>query len=369
MLNVKSNILRPVLVGVCIACTAGVMLSASAADTLVVNQVMKRSQHLESANGEYRLEFQPDGNVVIRRKSDQAVTWSSKSENSSADRLVLGPNGNLSVRGWGRSPAWESGTRNSRVSRMTLQNDGNLVMFDTMNEQIWETGTQKAGDVSALATNVTFVSASSAFLKSSTSTMSIARPTSVSAGDVLYLAVVVGPNGGLVPTSAGSGWTLIKRCTVNTNTDTTCSTNGDDLGIALYKRTAAASDPANFTINKAPNYTTLAAIIAMRGAASNSAVSTFFDNGSGTLEFKTTCKGFTGTAGSQNVCIMAHDDSQPFLTPTNWTRRRQVFSDDSGLLIFTRSGATTVGDTTFNYDGDASTDLGNAINFSIQIRP
>lgn len=360
--------LKAALAATCLAAGIGAATSAMATDTLIVNQYIKPNQYLASADGSHRLIFQPDGNLVLQRQSDMTQLWSTNTGGQNGQRLVLGADGNLTVQTYGKAAAWTSNTRGNRVSRLTLRNDGNLVMVDTANKEVWATGTKAAQDVSALAT-VTYVSSSGRSLKDSNATMTIARPANVQANDMLYLVIVVGPNGGQVPSSAGTGWTLVSRCTVTGNNDTACATNGTDLGIAVFRRRAATSDPANFTINKSAGYTTLASIFAMRSVGSTSAVSRFFDNGSGALEFQTTCKGLTGTAGSINVCVMAHDDSQTFTTPTNWTNRRTVFADDSGLLIYTRGGGTTVGDTTFNYDVDRSPESGNAINFSFQVRP
>ena len=325
MLNVKSNILRPVLAGVCIACTAGVMLSATAADTLVVNQVMKRSQHLESANGEYRLEFQADGNVVIRRQSDQATTWSSKSKNPSANRLVLGPNGNLSVRDWGRSPVWESGTRNSRVNRMTLQNDGNLVMFDTANNPIWTSGVSTNAITPKIASNITHRGISRGNSPANTSTWSITRPSTTQVNDLMILVTVTATNNSKVSLTQ-SGWNLIRSCSVESNSSTACTTTDgtDDQSTAVFWRRASTAGEATYSLTRGTaNNGYYIATLSVLGGANRSTTPISGSGARVTVADRSsfTCPSVTGVNAGMAFCIFVHDDPQPMTMGSGWTVR------------------------------------------------
>jgi hypothetical protein len=72
------------------------------------------SNTLETAD--YKLFMQPDGNLVLYKKSDNR-------------------------------PVWSSGTYGKGVGpyRMTMQPDGNLVVYDSKNAAIWESGTYGKG--------------------------------------------------------------------------------------------------------------------------------------------------------------------------------------------------------------------------------
>ncbi len=371
MLNRQKKSLRPLLGSLCLVAGFSAVTSVLAADTLIVNQYMKPSQHLTSANGEYRLTFQTDGNLVLQRQSDLAQIWTSNTANQNGKRLVLGSDGNLTVESHSKSPAWTSNTGGSRVNRLKVSNDGNVVMYDTANKQIWSTNTS-AASVSILATTVTNVGSTNTY-QSTGSTMSIARSASTQVGDLMILAIQTAT--GVVPTTASSTageWTRFATCGVASNTATTC-TAGSDMGISLFYNYAGSAGAKSYTINKTANEYTSAAIMVVRGAATSSPIGSlqpvFLDDG---LNEQTKCRGVpAGSAGGLVVCAMSHDDAQPLTTPSGWGLRTSVVRSDSALFLYSRSKAdAAIGETTILYNGpDPLNQPGNGINFTFVIKP
>lgn len=380
MLNLQKKSLQPLLGSLCLVAGLSAATSVLAADTLIVNQYMKPSQHLTSANGEYRLTFQTDGNLVLQRQSDLAQIWTSNTANQNGKRLVLGSDGNLTVQSHSKSPAWTSNTGGSRVNRLKVNNDGTLAIYDTANKQVWSTGTSQDISTRASTATVSYVGAGNNN-KTLDSTMTIDRPSTTAAGDLMVLTIQTAT--GVVPTNAGTDWTRVARCQVETNTDTSCNsaTADDDLGISVFYNYAGSAGAKTYTINKPDGKFTAAHLMVVRNALPANlnqnpiqSVDYFLDAGDGTLETKTTCKALSALSRGMNVCAMAHDDAQKMLTPANWTRRSddaKLVLADSALTVFTRSSGTALSATTVDYNGNVidGVNKGNGINVTYQIKP
>lgn len=370
MSNGQKQPMQYLLESVCLAAAIGTATNALAADTLIVNQSMAPDQHLTSANGEYRLTFQSDGNLVLQRQSDRARIWTSDSANLHGKRLVLGVDGNLMVQTHGRSPAWTSNTRGIRVNRLKVQDDGNVVMYDIANHQVWATETSTT-KIAALASTVTNVGSTNTSA-SSGSTMSIARSGSTQAGDLMILAIQTAANGVVPREASGSGeWTRFATCAVTGNTATACSSTGNDQGISLFYNYAGSAGAKSYTINKSPDVFTSAAIMVVRGTATSSpiqSVQTFLDDGKNE---QTQCKGLPGLAGALAVCALSHDDAQPLTTPAGWGLRTSVVKNDSALYFYSRSmTSAAIANTVISYNGqDPLNEPGNGINISFLIKP
>lgn len=370
MSNGQKKTLQCLFGSFCLVAAIGAATNAVAADTLIVNQYMEPNQHLTSANREYRLTFQSDGNLVLHRQSDRAQIWASNTANQNGKRLVLGWHGDLMVQSHSRSPAWTSGTRGSRVNRLKVQNDGNVVLYDTANNQVWATDTS-ATKIATLASTVTNVGSTNASAASG-STMSIARSGSTQVGDLMILAIQTAANG-IVPREASSSgeWTRFASCAVTGNTATVCSSTGNDQGISLFYNYAGSAGAKSYAINKTPDVFTSAAIMVVRGTATSSpiqSVQTFLDDGKNE---QTRCKGLPGLAGALAVCALSHDDAQPLTTPSGWGLRTSVVKNDSALYFYSRSmTSTAIADATILYDGqDPLNEPGNGINISFLIKP
>jgi cytochrome c peroxidase len=100
---------------------------ANDTNTLSQGERLNPNERLESSNGQYRLYFQGDGNLVLRNSAGDAL-WSTGTHNTDANRVVMQSDGNLVI--YGDSGAhWASGTSGSGANRLTLHNDGRLVIY------------------------------------------------------------------------------------------------------------------------------------------------------------------------------------------------------------------------------------------------
>jgi hypothetical protein len=370
MLNGQKKLLQCLFGSFCLVASIGIATSALAADTLIVNQYMKPNQHLTSANGKYRLMFQADGNLVLQRQSDNAQLWTSDTAQQNGKRLVLGSDGNLRLESQGKTPAWTSGTRGSRVNRLTVHDDGNVAMYDTANKEVWSTGTSQDVSTRASTATVSYVGGGSKLAQSG-KTMTITRPSTTNAGDMMILAIQTAE--GVVPTSAGGDWIRFGRCAVETNNDTTCNSaaTDDDQGIALFYNQAGSGDAKTYTINKPDGKWTAAFLFVVRNAANAAPVSIkkVLDDGTNT---QTKCEDLPALSRGMNVCILSHDDAQQMTTPSGWTLRSptSLIDKDGALITYTRGSGTAVGDTIIQYNGeDPLNQPGNGINYSFQIKP
>ena len=59
------------------------------------NQSLETGESLTSPNSCFRLSMQRNGNVVLRRKSDNFVVWQTRTAGMAAAKLIMQQNGNL----------------------------------------------------------------------------------------------------------------------------------------------------------------------------------------------------------------------------------------------------------------------------------
>ncbi len=100
-------------------------------------------QYKRSPNGDFELKYQNDGNLVLRRRSDGKILWTSRTADASAGSCVMQGDGNLVIRNAGGQIIWRSGTGGDDFffSRLAMQNDGNLVIYNRDDQPVWSTGT------------------------------------------------------------------------------------------------------------------------------------------------------------------------------------------------------------------------------------
>ncbi len=334
-----------------------------AADSLVVGQSMTPGQYLESTNGGYRFNFQTDGNLVLRRKSDQTALWASGSNGDGGTRLTLQSSGNLALFTSSGAVVWSTGTANAAVNRLTMQGDGNLVLYDTSGRPFWATNT--VDSLPPSGAGVTYVG----FSKNETtaSTLSITRPSATRAGDLMIL-ITQGGDGQLPDTQ--SGWTRFARCFERDNADTSCSDSGADMGLVGYYRIASTDGAASYALNKGQSGHIVAGILVLRDANNASPIySHAYLPNDGTSE-ESHCPSTPGISGGQHLCIYAHDDPQPLTGFGGLTLHGQIFSAGDSVHI-TSAKLSTGGSTPYiRAKNDGSTSGGNNdLQLSIVIRP
>lgn len=108
---------------------------ATGQSTLRVGQVLSANSRITSPDGNYRLEMQGDGNLVLY--SPNRVTWHAGTFNQPADRLILQADGNLVLYDAQGKYYWATMTDSG--SYLTLQNDGNLVLYRADGYPLWYT--------------------------------------------------------------------------------------------------------------------------------------------------------------------------------------------------------------------------------------
>src|SRR5690606_24993066 len=117
---------------------------SSPGDALTSDQELTTDQRLTSANGQYFLVLQGDGNLVLRQTSTGAALWSSKTNGSGAVRFRLQSDGNLVLRDAAGKAVWCRQTNGSGAVKFTLQDDGNLVLRDATGNPVWSSETAQS---------------------------------------------------------------------------------------------------------------------------------------------------------------------------------------------------------------------------------
>ena len=345
------------IAGLCVA------HAVQAADTLVVGQSMTPGQYLESNNGGYRFNFQTDGNLVLRRKSDQKALWASGSNGDGGTRLTLQNSGNLVLSASSGAVVWSTGTSNAAVNRLTMQGDGNLVLYDTAGRSFWATNTVDTPPPSG--TGVTYIGFSKD--ETTSSTLRITRPSATRAGDLMVL-ITQGGDGQLPDTQ--SGWTRFARCFERDNGDTLCSDSGADMGLIGYYRFASTDGAAAYDLNKGQSGHIVAGILVLRDANSVSPIYShaYLPNDRNSEESH--CPSTSGISGGQHLCIYAHDDPQPLTGFGGLTLHGQLFSAGDSVHM-TSAKLSASGDTPYiRARNDGSTSGGNNdLQLSIVISP
>lgn len=92
-------------------------------------------QQIKSANGQYTLTMQKDGNLVLY--SPNRALWQAGTSGNPFSRLAVQSDGNLVVYDMNHRPLWYTGT--TQRDKLILQNDGNLVLYNGLNQPLWAT--------------------------------------------------------------------------------------------------------------------------------------------------------------------------------------------------------------------------------------
>lgn len=93
---------------------------------LLPGDVLARNAERRSASGQYRLVFQPDGNLVLY--GPRGAVWSTGTHGTGADRAVMQTDGNLVVYR-GAKAVWHSQTYGNAGAMCAVQDDGNVVIY------------------------------------------------------------------------------------------------------------------------------------------------------------------------------------------------------------------------------------------------
>ena len=109
---------------------ASVLFSLPAfAQVLNPGDTLSQGEAIRSANDEYELILQDDGNLVLYdlgRK--RRVLWSTRTQGRAVRRATMQKDGNFVLYGYDRKPVWDTGTQ-GYAAYLVVQNDGNVVIY------------------------------------------------------------------------------------------------------------------------------------------------------------------------------------------------------------------------------------------------
>ncbi|WP_206951019.1 hypothetical protein [Trinickia acidisoli] len=97
---------------------------------LAAGQTLKAGEAIRSDNGQYELEMQKDGNLVLYDVANGNSLWSSNTSGSGAQAARVDNSGNLQVLK-GNDVLWQTKTTDCASTTLTMQDDGNLVLDAT----------------------------------------------------------------------------------------------------------------------------------------------------------------------------------------------------------------------------------------------
>jgi hypothetical protein len=92
---------------------------------------------LQSPNGDFRLIYQGDGNLVLYDQRSGAARWASNTDGTNAGRAALHPDGRFVVYDADAAPRWTSGSGDGRGAVLAVQDDGNVVVRGADGGRLW----------------------------------------------------------------------------------------------------------------------------------------------------------------------------------------------------------------------------------------
>ncbi|MEZ5402026.1 MAG: M12 family metallopeptidase [Bryobacteraceae bacterium] len=104
--------------------------------------VLTPGQSLESPNGDYRLTYQGDGNLVLYRVEGAIPRWASGTFTPGPGSVVMQTDGNLVIYG-PNGAQWASGTNHAANmnAEFVLKDDGVMAIVDTGRNEVWKSTT------------------------------------------------------------------------------------------------------------------------------------------------------------------------------------------------------------------------------------
>ena len=126
--------------------------AAAGGSILSAGQELQAGQDLISSGGQYTLDMQTDGNLVVY--GNGCVIWASGTAGTgSNDYLAMQGDGNLVIYQSDGHPVWASNTAGTgRQNYLAMQVDGNLVVYTSAGAPVWASGASSADQLCAPAT-------------------------------------------------------------------------------------------------------------------------------------------------------------------------------------------------------------------------
>ena len=109
------------------------------ADRLDAGQELHMDERLTSANGQFALVLQTDGNLVLSEGGE--AVWASGTDGREVTNVIMQEDGNLVLYAANGEPVWASQTDGTNGAYLLLQDDRNLVIYSADGNPIWATNT------------------------------------------------------------------------------------------------------------------------------------------------------------------------------------------------------------------------------------
>jgi hypothetical protein len=109
-------------------------------DRLNSEESLGPNDSLRSANSQFSLVLQDDGNLVLYDASGEAV-WASGTAGQDIARATMQQDGNLVLYSPGGAAAWASDTYENDGAYLVIQDDRNLVIYAADGSPVWATNT------------------------------------------------------------------------------------------------------------------------------------------------------------------------------------------------------------------------------------
>jgi hypothetical protein len=113
------------------------------ADRLNPGESLGINQSISSANGQYTVILQSDGNLVLYISGSEPI-WASGTDGRDVSIAVMQGDGNFVLYG-GSGAVWATGTHGNPGSFIVVQNDGNTVIYGPNGNALWASGTAGGG--------------------------------------------------------------------------------------------------------------------------------------------------------------------------------------------------------------------------------
>lgn len=94
---------------------------------------------MQSPNGNYKLFYQGDGNLVLKNKANTPI-WATMTNGKASTKVFFQTDGNFVMYN-GNTPIWGAQCHGKGGALLKLQDDGNLVVYTKDNNPIWATMT------------------------------------------------------------------------------------------------------------------------------------------------------------------------------------------------------------------------------------
>jgi hypothetical protein len=103
---------------------------------LAPGTTLPNMQVFYSCNGQYFLNMQPDGNLVIYR-AGVGATWQSHRYGRGPSSLSVQGDGNVVTYQFTGRASWWTGTNGKAIAGLYMQDDGNLVIYSPSGQPLW----------------------------------------------------------------------------------------------------------------------------------------------------------------------------------------------------------------------------------------